>query len=239
MANSQKEQSGTIKWFDPSKRYGFILTNDKKDIFFHQSDVYVLEEFEEKMLKYLKPNANVHFIITKDKKKNKLKAIHIHLNVTFLRPDGGSEIKGIEWCIDHGWLEICQNYWSGEWYQGQKHCYNIPCTNNSSNKQKVYSTVPTNYTCFNCKKKGLHWIMQCPLKSKKSNRNNYSLNETITNLENDCDEYDDESTDNEYDSDEYGYNGMPQFMCDELLCQGIKPWDDDAMDALAVLYDFD
>eukprot|EP01083_Nonionella_stella_P086729 241111_1 len=50
-----------------------------------------------------------------------------------------------------------------------------------------------------------------------------------------------ESEDDEWDvvdmSENIGYNGMPKYMEDELLCQGIKPWDDCAMSALSVLFD--
>ena len=33
--------------------------------------------------------------------------------------------------------------------------------------------------------------------------------------------------------------GIPPHMCQALLQQGIKPWDDDAWSALGVLYDFE
>ena len=33
-----------------------------------------------------------------------------------------------------------------------------------------------------------------------------------------------------------GVCGIPASMVDELMCQGVKPWEDDAWDVLGVLY---
>lgn len=41
---------GIVKWFSPERRYGFIVQENGKDIFFHQNDVVdrvVLEKGEE------------------------------------------------------------------------------------------------------------------------------------------------------------------------------------------------
>eukprot|EP01084_Bolivina_argentea_P225596 381196_1 len=149
--SSKKKQIGTITHFDIEKRFGSIFTKDKTVISFDQSDIYVLDQFEQEILKYIKPGATVRFHIVNDKRypmQNKLKAINISLNVIFLLPDNISQKKDIQWCIEHGWFEVSQGYWSGPWYH----------------QQKVYSNVPKNYICFHCKKKGDHWIMHCPFK---------------------------------------------------------------------------
>jgi len=31
--------SGTVKWFDPKKGYGFVLNKDGKDVFVHYSSI--------------------------------------------------------------------------------------------------------------------------------------------------------------------------------------------------------
>ena len=33
--------------------------------------------------------------------------------------------------------------------------------------------------------------------------------------------------------------GIPRDFCQELLCQNVKPWEDDVYNVLGVLYDFD
>lgn len=32
-------QHGTVKWFDPSRGYGYIVGDDGKDVFVHQSNI--------------------------------------------------------------------------------------------------------------------------------------------------------------------------------------------------------
>ena len=36
--------------------------------------------------------------------------------VEFLRPDGGSEGKDVQWCLDHNFFEVEEGVWSGDWY---------------------------------------------------------------------------------------------------------------------------
>jgi CspA family cold shock protein len=33
------KQRGTVKWFNPRKHYGFIVTGEGDDVFFHQSEL--------------------------------------------------------------------------------------------------------------------------------------------------------------------------------------------------------
>eukprot|EP01084_Bolivina_argentea_P316995 549551_1 len=75
----------------------------------------------------------------------------------------------------------------------------------------------------------------CEMKNKKGDIKETKIFQSIMNGLN----VDDCYVNDESDDDEFGYGGIPKYMCDELLNQGIKPWDDDAMAALSVLYDFD
>lgn len=34
----EPRQTGTVKWFDPKKGFGFILRDGDKDVFFHSTD---------------------------------------------------------------------------------------------------------------------------------------------------------------------------------------------------------
>mmetsp|Transcript_36472 Transcript_36472/g.74405 ORF Transcript_36472/g.74405 Transcript_36472/m.74405 type:complete len:851 (+) Transcript_36472:234-2786(+) len=36
--------------------------------------------------------------------------------VTFFRPDGETETKDVQWCLDNGFFEVEKGLWSGEWY---------------------------------------------------------------------------------------------------------------------------
>jgi len=36
---SQKPKTGTVKWYDPAKNYGFIISSEGKEVFVHQSSV--------------------------------------------------------------------------------------------------------------------------------------------------------------------------------------------------------
>lgn len=47
--------------------------------------------------------------------------------------------------------------------------------------------------------------------------------------------YDDDSSDD--DDDDGGMMGFSGDEVHELMCQGVKPWDDDAWDVMAALYD--
>lgn len=35
----QPKEQGEVKWFDPHKRYGFIVTEEGEDVFLHQSQM--------------------------------------------------------------------------------------------------------------------------------------------------------------------------------------------------------
>ena len=35
----EEQVTGTVKWFNTSKGYGFILTKDQKEVFVHYSDI--------------------------------------------------------------------------------------------------------------------------------------------------------------------------------------------------------
>ena len=39
-----------------------------------------------------------------------------HTPVTFYRPDGDTESKDIQWCLDNGFFHIEGDLWSGNWY---------------------------------------------------------------------------------------------------------------------------
>eukprot|EP01083_Nonionella_stella_P046893 125573_1 len=79
----------------------------------------------------------------------------------------------------------------------------------------------------------------CELKNTKGDYKETKIFEKILNGSLSMCNVNAEGDRSDSEDEEYGYNGIPQHMCDELLCQGIKPWDDIAMDALSVLYDFD
>jgi len=36
--------------------------------------------------------------------------------VTFFRPDGDTETKDVQWCLDNGFFEVEKGLWSGNWY---------------------------------------------------------------------------------------------------------------------------
>lgn len=65
-------QTGTIKWFNPTKSYGFIEPSDKsRDVFVHISAVQHLD------IRELNPNTKVSFEI--EKQYGKLSATNIKL----------------------------------------------------------------------------------------------------------------------------------------------------------------
>ena len=39
MKNSDDRFTGTVKWFNTSKGYGFILSEDQQEVFVHYSDI--------------------------------------------------------------------------------------------------------------------------------------------------------------------------------------------------------
>lgn len=55
--------TGTVKWFDNERGYGFISTNDGQDVFVHHSQVK-----EKSHDKDLHEGENVHFDIREDDK---------------------------------------------------------------------------------------------------------------------------------------------------------------------------
>ncbi|MGV8095697.1 MAG: cold-shock protein [Mangrovibacterium sp.] len=52
---------GTVKWYDGTKGYGFILTEDKKDIFVHRSGLV-------NAVAGLEPDETVEFEVGQGKK---------------------------------------------------------------------------------------------------------------------------------------------------------------------------
>ena len=66
------KQTGTIKWFNPEKGYGFVSTgNGSKDMFIHRSAV------EAAKLHTLEENQKIEFDI--EEKQGKTSAININL----------------------------------------------------------------------------------------------------------------------------------------------------------------
>lgn len=39
-----------------------------------------------------------------------------HGDITFLRPDFSEEGKSVQWCLDNGFFQVEEGYWSGDWY---------------------------------------------------------------------------------------------------------------------------
>lgn len=58
-------QKGTVKWFDAVKGYGFIVGNDGKDVFVHQSNILM------KGFRALEVGQRVSYQIESTKKGNK------------------------------------------------------------------------------------------------------------------------------------------------------------------------
>ena len=211
---------GRVKCFDLNRGYGFLFNDDNKtELFFHKSDVVQAKD-DVRILKYLQPGSRVKFGICKDPKEpNKFKATHVTQIVTFLREDGSAECQDVVWCLGNGYIEICNEYWTGPWYHAKRHCCDINAIVDKGEGDKVkYAPVPSNYTCFLCKSTGDHWIMQCPFRKEEkicATGNICKASEWIT----------EDGIDSETESEEYGYNGIPQLMCGELLRRGMKPWD--------------
>ena len=58
-------QYGTVRWFDPVKGYGFIVGDDEKDVFVHQSNILM------KGFRFLEPGQRVNYQLEPDNKKNR------------------------------------------------------------------------------------------------------------------------------------------------------------------------
>ena len=56
-------QTGTVKWFDPEKGYGFITSEQGNDVFVHHSQIC-----DDKQEKKLDEGDNVSFILEDGKK---------------------------------------------------------------------------------------------------------------------------------------------------------------------------
>ncbi len=57
---------GKVKWFDAKKGFGFIVTDDGKDVFVHFSDIASDQSY-----KSLDEGADVEFELIEDKKGHK------------------------------------------------------------------------------------------------------------------------------------------------------------------------
>lgn len=63
--------SGTCKWFNVEKGYGFIAVDNESDIFVHQSDIYAPG------FRSLAEGEAVEFRVETDSKTGKLKAVEV------------------------------------------------------------------------------------------------------------------------------------------------------------------
>lgn len=62
--------------------------------------------------------------------------------------------------------------------------------------------------------------------------------ENMEDYEDEDEDYEDEDDDRDLDEERAMNNGFTNDEMQELMCQGIKPWDDDARAALDFLYNF-
>ncbi len=60
-----------------------------------------------------------------------------HTEVTFFRPDGDTETKDVQWCLDNGFFEVEKGLWSGKWYY-EKHGNG---KNNKSSRSAVHFSL--------------------------------------------------------------------------------------------------
>ncbi len=76
----QKEvlMKGTVKWFDDSKGYGFVLTEDNKEYFVHWKSIVTMSD---KSRKYLVPDEEVEFdLMETDKGMQAINVIRLYPN---------------------------------------------------------------------------------------------------------------------------------------------------------------
>eukprot|EP00316_Scyphosphaera_apsteinii_P006585 CAMPEP_0119314774 /NCGR_PEP_ID=MMETSP1333-20130426/34019_1 /TAXON_ID=418940 /ORGANISM="Scyphosphaera apsteinii, Strain RCC1455" /LENGTH=94 /DNA_ID=CAMNT_0007319973 /DNA_START=160 /DNA_END=444 /DNA_ORIENTATION=- len=66
-----EEKTGTCKWFDSAKGFGFIAIDGEPDIFVHQSDIYAPG------FRSLAEGEELEFKVAVDPKSRKLKAIEV------------------------------------------------------------------------------------------------------------------------------------------------------------------
>lgn len=66
-------KNGTVKWFEPTKGYGFISGDDGKDIFVHQSNILM------KGFRFLEIGQRVSYQVEETEKGNN--AINVTINV--------------------------------------------------------------------------------------------------------------------------------------------------------------
>lgn len=63
---------GKVKWFDAKKGFGFIVSDDGKDVFVHFSDIS-----SEQSYKSLEEGAEVEFELVEDKKGQKASNVKV------------------------------------------------------------------------------------------------------------------------------------------------------------------
>jgi len=68
---TQDKQSGTVKWFNKEKGYGFIKSDSGEDVFVHIRDLMKSNISE------LQKDEPVYFDLMADKKNGKTKAISV------------------------------------------------------------------------------------------------------------------------------------------------------------------
>lgn len=73
MRGGERLKSGTVKWFEPTKGYGFISGDDGKDIFVHQSNILM------KGFRFLEIGQRVSYQVEETEKGNN--AINVTINV--------------------------------------------------------------------------------------------------------------------------------------------------------------
>eukprot|EP01083_Nonionella_stella_P086730 241112_1 len=208
---------GHVKFFNSGRGFGFIRRKPQPDIFFHVSDVIAVDPH-----KPLGRGDKVEFVAIVDHKKNKWKASRVKktskpfTDVPAVTPNKPKRKQACDQCC--GEVTKCKDHWIYVDFH---------------RPDGGVETKSIGWCVDNDFEEVSPGVWSGPWYHKDTKHSNYCY-------DNDTKE-ESESEDDEWDvvdmSENIGYNGMPKYMEDELLCQGIKPWDDCAMSALSVLFD--